>query len=191
MHPRTRAKYGAISKLILKLIAAGVATTLTGLSYDPTKTNRTLGGLADYGEDQIRRCLIYLRMQGYVKYSAEDTKAPLIITKKGLGRLNAQTMKEKIIGSAKKRWDHLWRMVVFDIPEKKKNDRDQFREKLRGLGFFPFQKSMYITPFACEKIIWDIARQYHITQYVLVSVTPNLGWRESYAIRWFSNDIKM
>ena len=97
MHPRTRAKYGAISKLILKLIAAGVATTLTGLSYDPTKTNRTLGGLADYGEDQIRRCLIYLRMQGYVKYSAEDTKAPLIITKKGLGRLNAQTMKEKIL----------------------------------------------------------------------------------------------
>jgi DNA-binding transcriptional regulator PaaX len=191
MHPRTRAKYGAISKLVLKLIAAGSITTLTGLSYDPAKTYRTMGGLADYGEDQIRRCLIYLRLQGYVKYSAKDMKAPLIITKKGLKRLNAQTMKEKIIGSVQKRWDHLWRMVVFDIPEKKKNNRDQFREKLRELGFFPFQKSMYITPFACEKIIWDIARQYHITQYVLVSVTPNLGWRELYAIRWFSNDIKM
>lgn len=105
--------------------------------------------------------------------------------------MNAQTIKEKIIGSVQKRWDHLWRIVVFDIPEKKKNDRDQFREKLRRLGFFPFQKSMYITPFACEKIIWDIARQYRITQYVLVSVTPNLGWRESYAIQWFSDDLKM
>jgi phenylacetic acid degradation operon negative regulatory protein len=191
MHPRTRAKYGAISKLILKLIGTGLLTSLAGLSGSPTKTNRALKDLSDYSKEQIRRCLAHLRMQGYIQYTAEDHNAPLVITKNGLKRLHAQTVREKIIGTTKKRWDHLWRMVVFDIPETKKDYRDGFRSALLKLGFFPYQQSMYITPFACEKIIWEIARKYHIAKYILVSVTPNLGWRESYAISWFVNDIKI
>ncbi len=191
MHPRTRAKYGTISKLILKLIAAGALTSLAGLSGSPTKTNRALGGLYDYSEKQIKRAMIHLRMQGYVKYSADDLKAPLVITKRGLSRLDSQTIKDKLLGLTKKRWDHLWRMVVFDIPETKRVNRNEFRKELLNIGFFPYQKSMYVTPYACEGLIWEIAKKYHITNYILVSVTPNLGWRESYAINWFIDNLKM
>ena len=190
MHPRTKAKYGEITKLILKLIEAGALTSIAGLGLNPTKTNRALGGLAAYSEDQIKRCLVHLRMQKYIKYSAIDKKAPLIITKKGLSRLTSRSIKDKLMGIAKKRWDHLWRMVVFDIPETKRVNRNHFREHLLRLGFFPYQESMYVTPFACEEIIWNVARKYYISKYVLISVTPSLGWRESYAINWFTRDLK-
>lgn len=191
MHPKTRAKYGEITKTILKLVASGALTSLVGLNLDPSKTHRAISGLSDYSEEQIKRCLAHLRMQKYIKYSVTDIKSPLIITKRGLSRLDSRTVKDKIIGIVKKRWDHLWRIVVFDVPETKKYYRDQFREGLYKLGFFPYQKSMYVTPFACEDIIRDLARKNYIAKYVLISVTPNLGWRESYAINWFINDIKM
>jgi len=190
MHPKTKAKYGAISKLILKLIAAGALTSLAGLSKNPTKTNRALDDLCDYGEQQIKRCLIHLRMQRYIKYSAKDLDMPLVLTKKGLMRLNARTIKDILMRIAKKRWDHLWRMVVFDIPETKRVSRNCFRKGLRDMGFFPYQQSMYVTPFACENIIWDLARKYRVAKYILVSVTPNLGRRESYALDWFIDVIK-
>jgi phenylacetic acid degradation operon negative regulatory protein len=130
-------------------------------------------------------------MQKYIRYSAKDMKTPLIITKKGLARLNTSSIKDKLVGLTKKRWDHLWRMVVFDIPETKKAQRNYFREALLRLGFFPYQKSMYVTPIACEDVIWNLARKYYIAKYILVSVTPNLGWRESYALRWFVNDLDL
>ena len=187
MQARTRAKYGAISKLILKLIATGALTGLVGMSYDPAKTGRAMSGLAEYGDEQIKRCLVYLRMQRYIKYSLKDNKSPLIITKKGLRRLNAHNIKDKLTGVIKKRWDHLWRMVAFDVPEKKKYYRDAFRNDLLQCGFFPFQKSIYVTPFACENEIRELARKHHVGQYVIVSVTPNIGWRENYAVRWFEN----
>lgn len=44
------------------------------------------------------------------------------------------------------RWDGIWRLVVFDIPEKRKGIRDALRKKLRGLGFGMWQKSVYVTP---------------------------------------------
>jgi len=187
MQTQTRAKYGAISKLILKLIAAGALTGLVGLSYDPDKSFRSVSGLAEYGNDQIKRCLLYLRMQRYIKYSPEENESPLIITKKGLRRLSAHNAKDKLTGVIKKRWDHLWRLVAFDVPETKKYFRDAFRQDLINYGFFPLQKSIYITPFACEEEIRELARKHRVGQHVLVGVTPNIGWRENYAIHWFES----
>lgn len=189
MRQRTRAKYGAISKLILKLIAAGALTGLAALSHNPTKTSRALSGLSEYGDEQIKSTIKYLRMQQYIKYSPKDDGAPLVITKKGLRRLEAHGIKDKLMGLTKKHWDHLWRLVAFDVPEKKKVHRDTFRRDLLQYGFFPFQKSIYVTPFACENEIRGLARKHRLGQYVIVSVTPNIGWRENYAINWFENYI--
>ena len=42
-------------------------------------------------------------------------------------------------------------MFVFDIPEKLRTMRDALRDKLKRLGFFQFQKSVWIYPFECEE----------------------------------------
>jgi DNA-binding transcriptional regulator PaaX len=188
MQPRTRAKYGELAKLILRLVVAGAATSLSALSGNPDRLKGALSGLNGYSDSQIKRCLVHLRMQGYVKYDASEAKAPLVITSKGLKRLEAHSIREKFAGLLEQRWDHLWRIVAFDVPERWKNRRDQFREDLRRLNFFPFQKSIYITPYAREDEIMTLARKRGIGRFVLVSVTPNLGWRESYAISWFSDE---
>lgn len=49
-----------------------------------------------------------------------------------------------------KKWDGNWRLVIFDISQMKKSHREALRGKLKQLGFYPLQKSVWIHPFECR-----------------------------------------
>lgn len=49
-----------------------------------------------------------------------------------------------------KRWDRKWRIVLFDIENSKGIKREALRGKLRELGFYLYQKSVWIHPYKCE-----------------------------------------
>jgi CRISPR-associated endonuclease Cas2 len=42
-------------------------------------------------------------------------------------------------------------MVFFDVPEIQRNKRNYLRDFLKKLGFYQYQKSVYIFPYECEK----------------------------------------
>lgn len=44
-------------------------------------------------------------------------------------------------------WDGRWRIVIYDIPELQKRDRDGLRNKLRSCRFKQLQKSVWVSPF--------------------------------------------
>ena len=46
-------------------------------------------------------------------------------------------------------WDGKWRLVIFDIPERHRKNRNALRNKLIDLGFYQCQKSAWIHPFDC------------------------------------------
>jgi CRISPR-associated endonuclease Cas2 len=50
-----------------------------------------------------------------------------------------------------KKWNGKWFMVFFDVPEIQRNKRDYLRGFLVKLGFYPYQKSVYLFPYECEK----------------------------------------
>lgn len=50
-----------------------------------------------------------------------------------------------------KPWDGQFRAVVFDIPERFRGMRGVLRRFLRSLGFQPFQRSLWVTPFAVDR----------------------------------------
>ncbi|KKP85573.1 MAG: Transcriptional regulator, PaaX family [Candidatus Roizmanbacteria bacterium GW2011_GWA2_35_8] len=52
-----------------------------------------------------------------------------------------------------KNWDGQWYLVFFDVPEIQRNKRNYLRMFLNKLGFYKFQKSVYIYPYSCEKEI--------------------------------------
>lgn len=67
-----------------------------------------------------------------------------------------------------KRWDGRWRLVMFDIPHRRKAARDALRRKLRELEFYPIQKSVLISPYPCEDELDFIATTFEVRQYVLL-----------------------
>jgi CRISPR-associated endonuclease Cas2 len=64
------------------------------------------------------------------------------------------------------RWDNLWRLVAFDIPEDMKKGRTALSTKLKELGFYPMQKSVYIHPYECKDEIDFIAEIFKLTSYI-------------------------
>lgn len=72
---------------------------------------------------------------------------------------------EKMIITRHK-WDKKWRIVMFDIPERKKKIRDTFRYQLKRLGFLELQRSVFILPFECHYEIEYIIEFYNIRKFV-------------------------
>lgn len=65
-----------------------------------------------------------------------------------------------------KRWDRKWRIVIFDIPVRKNRAREVLREKIKELGFFQLQKSVWIFPYPCEDEILLVAEIYEVMPYI-------------------------
>lgn len=85
-----------------------------------------------------------------------------------------------------KKWDKKWRLVIFDIPEKKSKERRALSKKLKNLGFYPLQESAFIYPFDCRDEIDFICEFLSISHHVNYCVVDILGKREG-DLRQFFN----
>lgn len=61
-----------------------------------------------------------------------------------------------------KNWDRQWRILIYDIPIHQKQASNAFREKLRDLGLFPIQKSVWVSPYECLAEIEFLATVFDI-----------------------------
>ncbi|MEX2010578.1 MAG: hypothetical protein WD874_02120 [Parcubacteria group bacterium] len=52
-----------------------------------------------------------------------------------------------------KKWDKKWRVIIFDIPEKKKLVRERVRGIFSEAGFTRLQDSVWVHPYDCEDVI--------------------------------------
>ena len=65
-----------------------------------------------------------------------------------------------------RRWDGYWRIVIFDIPEKRRRGREALRNKLKQLGFYQLQKSCFVHPFDCKSEIDFVSELFEVSPYV-------------------------
>lgn len=118
--------------------------------------------------ENVRRSLYRLKKNKYIKIrKVGKQKFKLELTKKGrklLERYNFTDFKLK----PNTAWDGQWRIFVFDIPEKRRAMRDALRDKLKKLGFFQFQKSVWIYPFECEEEMEYICEFVGVQNFTLI-----------------------
>lgn len=64
------------------------------------------------------------------------------------------------------KWDKKWRVVIYDIPHKKRAASNALREKLREIGFKEWQKSVFVHPYHCKEQIDFITEFFEIRPFV-------------------------
>ncbi len=75
-----------------------------------------------------------------------------------------------------KKWDGKWRIVIFDISQLKKVYRELFRSKLKELGFYQLQKSVWIVPFDCQDEIELLREFFGLSQKEMrLIIAENVG----------------
>lgn len=75
-----------------------------------------------------------------------------------------------------KKWDGKWRILIFDISEKRKRDRDKLRFILRSIGFFKLQNSVWVYPYDCEDLINLLKTDLHIGKAILYIVADKIEY---------------
>ena len=88
-----------------------------------------------------------------------------------------------------KKWDKKWRLVVFDIPDKKNKERRALSKRLKDLGFYPLQESVFIYPYDCRDEIDFLCEFLSIGRYVNYCIVESLDKREGDLRRIF--DLKL
>lgn len=74
----------------------------------------------------------------------------------------------------KKPWDGLWRVVVYDIAEERRVERNFLRRRLKELGFRLWQKSTWLTPHDVSLELYRLLKGHSLVGRVSVFEARNL-----------------
>ncbi|KKS16212.1 MAG: Repressor in ring oxydation complex/ phenylacetic acid degradation pathway related protein (PaaX) [Parcubacteria group bacterium GW2011_GWB1_41_6] len=153
-------------KKALLMLLTGIGL---GLSTSPKQHYILYKNLAkawrEIDREKLRSLVWEFRRKRLVNFlENSDGSVTIILTE--AGRKKALRYKIDELKISKQKWDGKWRIIVFDIPEKKKGSREVLREKLKDLDFYNIQKSVWISPFECKEIIDFIAEYFEIRHYV-------------------------
>lgn len=124
-------------------------------------------------KEKFRHELYRLKKQGLIKIYLDGKEKSLVLTNKGKNKIKKYILENFEIKKPKT-WDKKWRVVIFDIPDKKKFIRDILRQKLYQLGFIELQESVYVFPFDCFDEIDFIRGIYSIKSYVQYLVVDRI-----------------
>ncbi len=117
-------------------------------------------------ERNLRRTIKRLYESKLIDYRENnDGTVSLVVTDNGKSKILKYNL-DAITIKKPPSWDKLWRLVIFDIPEKKSKGRVALRTKLKELGFYPMQKSVFIHPYECKDEINFIIEIFGLTPYV-------------------------
>jgi hypothetical protein len=163
------------SKKILKFLSEKTAISLPELakkalvehSGKPTDAKakagtyaltRSLKGLEDCG-------LIEQLPSGQTQY-ARLTRA---------GRVKASSQKLDASGSIlDPNWDGKWRIILLDLPESRKNERESLRYLLKKAGFVMLKNSAWISPYPFEHLFTNIKKDLGLTSELMIITTNTL-----------------
>src|SRR3989344_1497424 len=73
-----------------------------------------------------------------------------------------------------KKWDKKWRIVIFDIPERKKKVRDKIRQIFVETGFRRLQDSVWGYPYDCEDVIVLLKADFGIGRDLLYVIADQI-----------------
>ncbi|HUY62699.1 MAG TPA: CRISPR-associated endonuclease Cas2 [Candidatus Paceibacterota bacterium] len=129
------------------LVAAAIPNAARLLRYMPGYHKK--GARFNY---QAKTALQRLAAKGLVTFEERKGKRYARVTEAGERMLALESMREK--GSRKRRrWDGRWRVVLFDIPERRRGTRNRLRSFMQEYGFVRLQDSAWIYPYDCEDLI--------------------------------------
>lgn len=95
------------------------------------------------------------------------------LTKSGEEILNQWQMADYRIPRPK-RWDKKWRVIIFDIPEKRRAVRREVRGILIEAGFQRLQDSVWVYPYDCEDVIGLMKVNLGIGKYLLYMIVDRI-----------------
>lgn len=137
----------------------GIIKEIKGVKIPKKKIQRVL-------KQMEKKRLIHIERKNNELYVTVQDKNNISIIK--------YSLREILNLKKKKDWKGKWFLVVFDVPETERKKRNYLRRFLLEIGFYPYNQSVYIFPYECEKEIGLIKRIVEGGKYISYIVAEKL-----------------
>jgi phenylacetic acid degradation operon negative regulatory protein len=156
------------SKKILALLGAKPAVSIENLEENllpmPSLSNakhalkRSLRGLEEAG-------LVETHHSGQQHYSR--------LTREGKRKAHSLSL-DNDTAVFNPHWDGKWRIILLDLPEDRKSEREALRYLLKKAGFAVLKNSVWISPHPFEHLFMNIKKDLGLTTELMIFVTDIL-----------------
>lgn len=134
----------------------------------------------------LTRSLKGLRDAGLVEYHNSGQQSYARLTRDG--RKKAHSLKLDADDAVlDPNWDGKWRIVMLDLPEERKSDRDSLRYLLKKAGFVMLKNSVWISPHPFEHFFANIKKDLGLTTEIFICVTDSLDTESDKAVHELFN----
>lgn len=171
---KRKRQWGAFQQAMLAAAAVGGVVLIAAMIPNAARLLKYFPGYKKGAKFnyQAKSVLGRLAAKGCIVFVEEDGKRYARITEKGELMLQMETERASIAG--KKKWDRRWRVVIFDIPERRRNVRVRLRRLMEEYGFVHLQHSVWICPYDCEDLIALAKADFRIGADVLYMLVERL-----------------
>lgn len=121
----------------------------------------------------LTRSLKGLKEAGLVEHMSSGQQSYARLTK--TGKLKANSLKLEAENSLlNPNWDGKWRIILLDLPEERKAERESLRYLLKKAGFILLKNSAWISPHPFEYLFTNIKKDLGFTTELIIIVTEFL-----------------
>ena len=169
------------SNKILKLLSEKSAVSLPAL----TKSVREQAGVPESNNRvstpnssksplyAITRSLKGLREAGLVENINSGQNDYARLTKEGKKRAHSLMLDSEttLVNTS---WDGMWRIILLDLPEDRKNEREALRYLLKKADFICLKNSAWISPLPYEHLFTSIKKDLGLTTEMIIITTDQI-----------------
>lgn len=151
-----------IQKDILKFLAEKPAVPVDAIKTENPEKNYAL-----------TRSIKNLVESGCIEIHNSDNQKYLKITKKGQGKLNCIKLEgeEALVSNS---WDGFWRIIILDLPENRKSEREALRYLLKKANFICIKNTVWISPYPYEYLFSNIKKDFSLGNELMIIVTNKI-----------------
>lgn len=167
---RRKARRGEIQKLILESVKFAGILSVALVAPNVMKAMHKLGLISNKRQSEIVSTLASrLSKKGLLKFNGKYYE----LTKEGEKKLRQLELSDYRIKRPKV-WDKKWRVIIFDIPEKKRGVREQVRNLFIKARFRRLQDSVWVYPYDREDIIGLIKTDLGVDKNILYMIADEI-----------------
>ena len=128
------------------------------------------GGFPDEYKYSVTRSLKGLRDAGLIENISSTHSEYARLTKEGKKKMHSLIL-ESDTGIVPQNWDGFWRIILLDLPEERKSERESLRYLLKKANFVCLKNSAWISPYPFEHLFINIKKDLGLTTEMMIIVT--------------------
>jgi len=166
-------KKPSIQKSIFKILARNKVISLDSLKKEAENAIKSSYKSKNRPEYAIARSIKNLMSLGLVECFQSDYQPYFRLSSEGKRKLNSNAIDDDT-AIVSNNWDGYWRIIILDLPEERKNEREALRYLLKKAGFACIKNSVWVSIYPYENLFTNIKKDLGLTSEMMIIVTDKI-----------------